>query len=184
MVRALRDGILVRALPRRSDPDAVDRALPPPGRLPGRDAQRRQRRADPGAVRVRDRAERRGVPPAPRAGAAARGSRSEGGLDRAAAGGRALRQPPSRPARHPCRHRPAGPHPHRSCRGRGHGRWRRARLHPYRRGQGAARVRRADRPRGRHQHGGDRSGRRRLALERPGTRRAFPPRLRRQQSAQ
>ena len=41
MVRALRDGIVVRALPRRPDGDGMDRALPAPGRLPDRGSPRR-----------------------------------------------------------------------------------------------------------------------------------------------
>ena len=48
MVRALRDGIVVRALPRRPDGDGMDRALPAPGRLPDRGAPRRRRPADHG----------------------------------------------------------------------------------------------------------------------------------------
>ena len=126
----------------------------------------------------------RGVPSPPRAGAAARRPRSQARLDRADAGGRALRPASSCPARHPCRHRPAGAAADRPCGRRRHGGRRRARLHPYRRRQGAARLGRADRPGRRHQHGRHRRRRRRLALDRRRARRAFPRRLRRQQSAQ
>ena len=81
------------------------------------------------------------VPSPPRAGAAARGPRSQARFDRAAARRRHVRPASPCPARPAVRFRPAGAADHRPCGGRGHGRRRRARLHPYRRGQGAARHR-------------------------------------------
>ena len=161
-----RDRSLLRALSRRSHGDRMDRALPAPGRLPGRGALGRRRPADPPALRDRDGAVGRRLPSPPRAGAAARGPRSQAGLDGADAGRRPLRPASSRAARHPRRRRPAGAPADRACRRRRHGGRRGARLHPYRRRQGAARVRRADRPGRRHQHGRHRGGERRLALGR------------------
>ena len=184
MVRARRDRSLLRALSRRSHGHRMDRALPAPGRLPGRRALGRRRPADPPALRDRDGAVGRRLPSPPRAGAAARGPRSQAGLDGADAGRRSLRPASSRAARRPRRRRPAGAPADRACRRRRHGGRRGARLHPYRRHQGAARFRRADRPGRRHQHGRDRGGERRLALARRGDHQAFPRRLRRQQSAQ
>src|SRR5258708_5100439 len=101
MVRALRDGIVVRALPRRSDGDGMDRTLPAPSRLPDRGSPRRRGSADDGALRDRVGADWRGVSPPPRTGAAARRPRSTARLDVADAGGRTLRPASPRPPRYP-----------------------------------------------------------------------------------
>ena len=184
VVRALRARPSIRALSRRSRAHAVDPALPAPGRLPGRAAQRRYERADPPAVRDRGGAARRGVPSPPRAGAAARRPRSAARLDRRPARRRAVRPASSCAARPAVGLRPAGAADHRPCGRHRHGRRRRARLHPYRRGQGAARLGRAGRPGRRHQHGRDRRRRDRRALGRRGARHALPPLLRHHQSAE
>ena len=181
MVRALRDGIVLRALSRRSDgrrngpSSACARptawswcATPTTTSRPS--CRSRSRRRRPGAVFHRRRELvllHEGHDPKP--GSTARH-----------AGGRPVRPAPPCPARHPFRLRPAGAADDRPCGGRRHGGRRRARLHPYRRGQGAARLGRADRPGRRHQHGRHRRRRRRLRAGRDErARRAFPPRLRR-----
>ena len=97
------------------------------------------------------------------------------GIDGRPARRRAVRPASSCAARPAVRFRPAGAADHRPCGRHRHGRRRRARLHPYRRGQGAARLGRADRPGRRHQHGRDRRRRGRRALDRRGAGDALPP---------